>query len=151
MGVEREKELVIKSVGDMHAFAASVVSVFSGGGVLLLSGDLGTGKTTFVQGLARALGVKEDVSSPTFTIISEYGCDGRYGIDILVHIDLYRLDGDEVGKEGAVREALKLAGEEKRLTAIEWAEKLGDLQPVGAENISFAHGSQPGDRVVILK
>jgi tRNA threonylcarbamoyladenosine biosynthesis protein TsaE len=64
-----------------------------GGDVVLLRGDLGAGKTTFAQGIARGLGVQGAVQSPTFTLIAEYDAPrlGRTGQ--LIHIDLYRLDG----------------------------------------------------------
>ena len=75
------------------------------GTLILLSGDLGAGKTRFVKGIARGLGVKEVVTSPTFTIVNRYS--GRIP---LFHVDLYRLEGfpgedvdlDEMLEEGAV-------------------------------------------------
>ncbi len=90
-----------------------------GGTVILLSGDLGAGKTTLVQGIGAGLGITDPIVSPTFTLINEYP-EGRLP---LYHFDLYRLSAKEV-------EALNLEsyweGEEFTLglVAIEWAEKL---------------------------
>jgi tRNA threonylcarbamoyladenosine biosynthesis protein TsaE len=91
------------------------------GDVLTLAGDLGAGKTTFTQGLGRGLGVKEPVSSPTFTIIKEYD-DGRIP---LYHMDIYRLG------EGALHEDLGyddyFYGE--GVAVVEWAHFLAELLP----------------------
>lgn len=79
-----------------------------------LYGDLGAGKTTFVQGLAEGLGIEDVVQSPTFVIMKEYRGKRR-----LVHIDLYRIDGDEIDGLGMEDHALDDA-----IVAVEWAEKL---------------------------
>jgi len=85
-------------------------------GVLLLSGDLGTGKTVLAQGIARGLGIEpREVQSPTFTLIREHrGRGGR-----LVHVDLYRLDPSEVPALG-LEELLDGPG----VKVVEWAERL---------------------------
>ena len=89
------------------------------GTVLLLSGDLGSGKTTLVQGIGAGLGIAEPVSSPTFTLINEY-LEGRIP---LYHVDLYRLDPAQV-------DSLELdsywgdADIEPGLLAIEWSERM---------------------------
>jgi len=84
--------------------------------VVLLEGDLGTGKTVLVRGLARALGVDaREIQSPTYTLIHEHeGTAGR-----LVHVDLYRLEGEEIAALG-LDEMLDGPG----VKAIEWAERL---------------------------
>jgi tRNA threonylcarbamoyladenosine biosynthesis protein TsaE len=89
------------------------------GSVILLEGDLGSGKTTLVQGLGEGLGIKDPIVSPTFTLINEYP-EGRIP---LYHLDLYRLEPQEV-------EALNLESYwegiefQPGIVAIEWAERL---------------------------
>ena len=85
-------------------------------GVLLLTGDLGAGKTVLVQGLAAALGIDpRQVQSPTFTVVREHH-GGRYA---LAHIDLYRLEPEEAAALG-IEELLAGPG----IKAVEWAERL---------------------------
>ena len=78
---------VTKSADDTRALAATLAPVVVAGDVILLSGDLGAGKTTFAQGFGRGLGVEEDIISPTFTLMRSY--EGRLPF---LHCDVYRLD-----------------------------------------------------------
>ena len=89
------------------------------GAVLLLSGNLGAGKTTLVQGIAKGLGIKESVVSPTFTLINEY-LDGRLP---LYHLDLYRLEPAQVD---SIYPEIYWEGIEVNpgITAIEWSQRL---------------------------
>ena len=92
------------------------------GSVLLLTGDLGSGKTTFTQGLAQGLDILDSIVSPTFTIINEY-TSGRLP---LYHLDLYRLTPEEVNDLNLESYWLGLEAE-LGIVAVEWAERLSYL------------------------
>jgi tRNA threonylcarbamoyladenosine biosynthesis protein TsaE len=97
------------------------------GALVLLTGDLGAGKTAFVRGLAAGLGIDpDDVSSPTFTLIQEY-----VGARVLRHVDLYRLQGAEIDDLG-----LDELTQDGAVVAIEWAERLS-APPAGAIQVTI--------------
>ena len=107
---------VTHSEAETSAVGSDLAESLSAGSVVLLSGDLGAGKTAFVRGLAAGLGIDpEVVSSPTFTLIQEY----RGGRLPLHHVDLYRLQSIEVDDLGL--DELTLEG---GVTAIEWPDRL---------------------------
>ncbi|HEU4688303.1 MAG TPA: tRNA (adenosine(37)-N6)-threonylcarbamoyltransferase complex ATPase subunit type 1 TsaE [Vicinamibacterales bacterium] len=119
-------EHLTRSETETTALAKELARSLVAGDVLLLSGNLGAGKTAFVRGLAEGLGLDpEDVSSPTFTLVHEY----RGGALTLYHADLYRLDRaatDELGLEELQRGIL----------AIEWPDRLTHALP-GARHVSI--------------
>lgn len=103
---------------ETYAIAKRVADTLKGGETILLEGELGAGKTTFTKGLAAALGVKDEVTSPTFTIMNVYE-DGRLP---LCHLDMYRLESaDEIAELGVSDTA-----PENAVTVIEW-NKFTDL------------------------
>ena len=107
--------------------------------VICLEGDLGVGKTLFTKGFAHALGVKENVTSPTFTIIKEY----ESGELPLYHMDAYRLDGDpfEIGLE----DYFKKDG----IVVIEWAETIKEYLPEERLEIKLVASETKEDRRII--
>ena len=122
---------------DTFRIAAELAKRLTPGVVIALHGDLGAGKTCFVQGLAAALGVKGPVSSPTFTLINEHA--GRLP---LYHIDLYRIDGSDEALGLGLDEYLHGGG----VTAMEWAERVAELLPKTAVHIRITAGEQPEER-----
>ena len=117
-----------RSVADTHKLARHLLKQVPGRLVLALLGDLGSGKTCFVQGLASALGIERPVTSPTFTLVHEYR-----GSRPLVHVDLYRLHDS--------LEALMLGMEEyfeaQGVVAVEWAERAEDIFPADTVFLRF--------------
>lgn len=114
--------------------AAALARGFAGGEVVLLSGELGTGKTAFVRGLARGLGVDPDeVASPTFVLLTRY--PGRL---FLHHADLYRLRGDGDEHELGLAELPGPSG----VLAVEWAERLRDERWPKAIRVRLEHAGE---------
>jgi tRNA threonylcarbamoyladenosine biosynthesis protein TsaE len=113
-------DIVSHSLAQTQRLGARLGELLHGGDLLLLDGDLGTGKTTLTQGLAEGLGVRQVVSSPTFTLLKEY--EGRLP---LYHFDLYRLED--------ATEILDLGFEEyfesNGVCVVEWANKAEALWP----------------------
>jgi tRNA threonylcarbamoyladenosine biosynthesis protein TsaE len=97
-----------------EAFAA----VLSSGDIVLLSGTLGAGKTTFVKGVARGLGVAERVTSPTFTMVREHQCSNALGIATLHHSDVYRVESLDEVLDLALGELV----EDDAVALVEWGE-----------------------------
>ena len=114
-----ERIVKLPDAMDTHALGVEFGKSLTAGSVLLLTGDLGSGKTTLVQGLAVGMGIVDAIVSPTFTIINEY-FSGRLP---LYHLDLYRLETTEVDELNLESYWLGIETE-LGIMAIEWAERL---------------------------
>lgn len=109
------------SLEETEAFAASLAKELQPGAVIALFGELGAGKTAFARGFARGLGIKETVSSPTFTIVQEYAlAKGNW----LFHLDLYRIAGPDAALAFGIDEYLT---DKSAYTLIEWPERISRL------------------------
>lgn len=128
--------VVTSSADETHALAQELATALPPDTTLALHGDLGVGKTTFVQGLARGLGVTDPVTSPTFTIFTLHRGTSR----TLVHMDAYRLDDD--------RQLDALMLEDFLVSpwclAVEWPEKIAAWIPVNALHLDL--GITPDQR-----
>ena len=131
-------EIFLANAEATRSLGVSLGQSLSAGSVILLEGDLGSGKTTLVQGLAAGLGITEPVVSPTFTLINEY-TEGRLP---LYHLDLYRLQLEEVS---ALHLEIYWEGAEMPLgiVAIEWAERL-QYKPCSYLRICLTHPTDTG-------
>ena len=118
-------ELRVTSVDETHAVARALASLCRSGDVIVLSGEMGAGKTAFAQGFGRALGIDEPITSPTYTLVHSYDIDrgASTNADVLHHADLYRLERtDEVADLGLAELA-----EYDGVVLIEWGEVAGAL------------------------
>lgn len=129
--------LVADSATATQALAARLAADLGPGDVLCLRGDLGAGKTTFVQGLARALGVAAPVTSPTFTLVQEYE-GGRLP---LFHFDLFRLGGPADVADLGWDEYLARGG----ICVVEWPDKIETVLPLEWLEIRLEELEEEGD------
>ena len=116
------------SAKETTALGQRIGAQLKSGDILALSGPLGAGKTTLIQGIAQGLQVKDYVTSPTFILINEY--QGRLPF---YHIDLYRLEDPAQIEDLGIFEYFEKDG----IVVIEWAERLGDLLPENAKQIKI--------------
>lgn len=110
--------MITKTAEETRNYGKKLAEKIKNGGVVCLYGNLGAGKTTFVQGVAKGLGIKEKITSPTFIIMRSYGR--------LWHLDLYRLNSLEEIKALGVEEIWQ---DKKNILIIEWPEKIEKILP----------------------
>ena len=136
-------KFITNSEEETEALGARLADALAEGRVVAFTGDLGAGKTAFVSGMARALGVEERVTSPTFTIVNEYE-GGRLP---LFHFDMYRLgSADELFHIGW-EDYLARGG----VCAVEWSENVtGAIEP-DAVRVSILRGDGDNDRVIAIE
>lgn len=138
-GVERA---LTRSTDETLELAGTVGELLRPGDVVALVGELGSGKTVFARGVARALGVTEPVVSPSFTIVREY--DGRTP---LVHVDVYRIDTvqelHDLGFEELVRD--------DAVTLVEWGDMIDGLLPASRLDVRLTPGATDDERVIEIE
>ena len=131
---------VSKDIDDTLTIAENVESEKFPNMVICLDGDLGSGKTVFTKGFAQALGIEENITSPTFNIIKEYNTEEMN----LYHMDLYRLEGDV--RNLGLEEYFEKGG----VVIIEWADMIQDYLPEERLEIRFKVVDED-TRVLIFK
>lgn len=131
-----------RSEGETEALGESLARTLGPGTVLAFTGDLGAGKTAFTRGLARGLGVKDRVTSPTFTIVNEYE-GGRLP---LFHFDMYRLESSDELFDIGWEDYLRRGG----VCAVEWSEKVSDAL-AGALRVDIRRGPGEHDRLITIE
>ena len=123
-------EVECHSVEETQKFASEFSKTIEMGSIISLNGDLGAGKTTFAQGFARGMGIKQHVGSPTFKLVSEYSGEKMK----LFHVDCYRLSG--------IDDFLNMGGEnlllpQDGICLFEWASIIGGVLPDNTITIDF--------------
>jgi tRNA threonylcarbamoyladenosine biosynthesis protein TsaE len=121
------------------ALAARVGTILRPGDVVALCGDLGVGKTVFAKGIARGLGVTDEVVSPTFTLVREYDAPVP-----LVHVDVYRLDHFQELYDVGFDELVGGAS----VTVVEWGDRVGAMLPAERLEVRIGHGDRDDDRLL---
>lgn len=163
------KTIITHSSGETQHLAHEIVSSLNGKNVLALYGDLGSGKTTFSQGIGKALGITNRMVSPTFIVVRSYklpllpllrsGVSGQEVISDelpsalrstpfanLYHIDLYRIEKPEEVIDLGI---LDFARDPKNLVVIEWAEKMGKYLPEKRVDVKFEYVGEKERKIII--
>lgn len=130
------EKIITHSAQETKILGQALGQVCRGGEVFYLSGDLGAGKTTFLQGLAKGLGVNSQVNSPTFNILKIYKTKKDSAVKSFCHIDAYRLTSVKDLEVLGIKEILAA---QDTVTAIEWAEKVKSVFPQNTIKIKAKH------------
>ncbi len=120
-------EYLTENAEQTEALGEAFAKTLQKGDVVLLKGELGAGKTVFVKGMARALGITARITSPTYAYMNDY--DG-----ILYHYDCYRLSGGEDAEGLGLTDYFYLDG----ICAIEWSENIADVLPSNAKVVKIS-------------
>ena len=149
--MERQKKYTTQSFEETqkigYEFGAGILAteLQKNAVILALSGDLGAGKTTFLQGFAKGLGIRENILSPTFVIMKNFEIPQKTKVlknrraslfGYFYHFDLYRLENE---KDLAFLNFQEIISNPENIVAIEWPEKLGDALPKNIMSIKFNH------------
>lgn len=146
-----EEVFSTKSIEETQKLAQDFAKKIASGGVVLLYGNLGAGKTTFVQGLAKGLGITHRIISPTFIILRTYeipSLSSRAKSRDLYHVDLYRLESEKEIEGLGLVDLLKNSD---NIIVIEWPERMGTLLPKNAWKISIETTGENEREITIKK
>ena len=137
-----EKIYHCRSLGETFAAAGEVASMLKGKETLAFYGDLGAGKTTFIRGLCEALGLTDEVTSPTYAMVHEY----MSGIFPVYHFDMYRVEDPDGLFSTGYYDYL-----ENGLMLIEWSEHIEEALPPDHWRVEITHGATPEERIIRLE
>ena len=135
--VVRNETKITHSAEETQDFARELATHIQPGDVVTLIGELGSGKTTFMQGFAQGLQITQNIISPTFIIMRTYALPNVVrGIQTLYHFDLYRTESERDLIGLGIAEVL---GDNESVIAIEWPEKMGSLLPERRKELTFVY------------
>ncbi len=139
-----EKEITITSEAELDAAAAEFLKLMGDNTVFTFDGEMGAGKTTFINALCRALGVEEDpTGSPTFSIVNEYRSDTT--AELIYHFDLYRIEDLEQAFDIGIEDYLDSGA----LCLIEWPDRIADILPDDTVKVAIEVGSDESRKLHI--
>ena len=131
-----------KSVSQTEAFAEKIGKTINGGTVIAFFGGLGMGKTAFTRGLAKGMGIKCDVSSPTFALVNDYG-----GNPPLVHFDMYKVESwDDLYSSGFF-DYLDMGA----VLAVEWSENIENALPDETVRVTIEKTGNENERIITVE
>ena len=133
------EKTVTKTREETQAFAEQYAKTLKAGDIVLLEGDMGAGKTVFAKGVAKGLGVEEEVTSPTYAYMNDY--DGR-----LFHYDCYRIESVEQAERLGLADYFDMGG----ICLIEWAQNIAPLLPPQVKRVRIAKLTETEREITVL-
>jgi len=130
------KKIISNNEKETKIIASDIAKEIDKYSTIALIGDLGAGKTVFAKAFAKSLGVKKEVTSPTFNILNNYNVNNNNLINYFCHVDTYRLKTEEELLDVGIVEYIK---DERTVVLIEWADKVLNLLPIGTLIIEIKH------------
>jgi tRNA threonylcarbamoyladenosine biosynthesis protein TsaE len=137
------RRILSRSPEETEAAGRAFAGRLQPGDVVALTGTLGSGKTRFVTGVCKGLGVRAHVTSPTYTLINEY--PATFGL--VAHIDMYRINSMKEVADLGIEEYFNV----RCVCLIEWAEMLLAMLPAASFRVSFAHGGSESERDIQIE
>ncbi|HUV42586.1 MAG TPA: tRNA (adenosine(37)-N6)-threonylcarbamoyltransferase complex ATPase subunit type 1 TsaE [Patescibacteria group bacterium] len=129
-------EIITKSASETQKLGKRIAVDLKPGDILALYGELGSGKTTFIQGLAQGLGIRKRVLSPTFIFIRQYPLPKKSGLRIFHHIDLYRINNESEAEGLGLKE---IFADQEGISVIEWADRIKEVLPKKRIDLFFEY------------
>ena len=125
----------ISTLNDLDEAAVNLLKTYPLNRVFAFSGEMGSGKTTFIKSLCKALGVSENVSSPTFALVNEYIDNNQHSV---YHFDFYRIEKEQEAKDIGIHEYFQSG----HYCFVEWSEKILHLLPEDAVRIHISNQNE---------
>lgn len=139
-----KKTFITKDSRETRKLGELLAGELRGGEIICLSGELGSGKTTFSQGVLKGLGAKGPYTSPTFVVLKHYGTRNyELGIMNIYHIDAYRVSARDILDLGWE----EIVADKNNVVIIEWAERIKKIIPKRATWMEFEHLEKNGRRI----
>lgn len=141
------EKIVLKDLKETLVYGKKVAKNSRGGDILALSGPLGAGKTSLAQGVAKGLGLKQKINSPTFNIIKIYLVKNNIKIKEFIHIDAYRLKSSQELLFLGIED---IFNKKDVLILIEWSEKIKDILPTKTKFIKIDYYNKRKERIIFV-
>jgi len=139
--------MVTNSARETQKLGEKISADLKPGSILALYGELGSGKTTFIQGLARGLGIKKRIISPTFVFIRQHPITSHWLPVTLYHIDLYRIEKANDIRDLGLKE---IFSDPQAIIVIEWADRIKEVLPKKRMDIYFGYRGENKRKIEII-
>lgn len=140
-------EVITKSAKETEKLGKQIAVKLKAPAFIAFYGDLGAGKTTLIQAIAKGLGIEKRIVSPTFILAREYEvANNQFGLERLYHVDLYRINNSQEAKAIGIEEMIK---DNAGAVLVEWAEKMGSILPEKRIDVKIENMGENKRKIII--